>query len=287
MEERAVHIRLLVVAMLSAMAAGLWLFLLLPAAYTSPYLQVYFLDVGQGDAIFIQTPDGVQVLIDGGPDARVLEELSTVMPLFDKSIDMVVGTHPDKDHIAGLIDVLGRYSVATVLRTENSSDTRVFEAYQKAVAQEGADVVYARAGQVFVLGASTTLSVLYPVSDASQMESNASSIVLQLRYGNSTVLLTGDAPKRIEKYLTLTQGEDLQSQVVKIGHHGSRTSSDKSFLDMVDPTYAVISAGKNNRYGHPHAEVVDLLSSRRVFTYNTAEVARVEFVSDGTSIWRE
>jgi len=269
---------------------GLWVFpgtsLDQVAQSGSPQnLRVHFLDVGQGDSIFIQTPDGVEVLIDGGSNGTVLRALAQQMSFFDRKIDMIVGTHPDSDHIGGLVDVLGRYEVDTILVTENISDTSTARRYFLAVDTEQAEVVYARTGQEFALGEFVKLVVLYPESAVADMESNASSIVLQLVYGETEVMLTGDAPKRIEEYLVLTNGEHLQSDVLKLGHHGSRTSTSELFLQEVNPTHAVVSAEKDGRYGHPHVEVTDLLFNYGVETYSTAEEGTVTFESDGKHVW--
>ena len=269
---------------------GLWVFpgtsLDQVAQSGSPQnLRVHFLDVGQGDSIFIQTPDGVEVLIDGGSNGTVLRALAQQMSFFDRKIDMIVGTHPDSDHIGGLVDVLGRYEVDTILVTENISDTSTARRYFLAVDTEQAEVVYARTGQEFALGEFVKLVVLYPESAVADMESNASSIVLQLVYGETEVMLTGDAPKRIEEYLVLTNGEHLQSDVLKLGHHGSRTSTSELFLQEVNPTHAVVSAEKDGRYGHPHVEVTDLLFNYGVETYSTAEEGTVTFESDGVDVW--
>lgn len=277
-------IRLATILVSLIASAAVWL-PSLGSVDASGYLQVHFLDVGQGDAVFIQTPDGIEILIDGGANSGVLSELSRHMSFFDRDIDMIVGTHPDKDHIGGLVDVLERYNVSSVLTTENESDSAAYNAYATAVQAEGATVTYARRGQVFTLGASTTLEVLFPETDTTDMESNAASIVLQLRYGETEVLLTGDSPKRIEEYLVLTQGEHLQSDVLKVGHHGSRTSTSEMFLKEVDPQFAVISAEKNSRYGHPHVEVTDMLFNQRVKTYSTAQEGTVSFLSDGRAAW--
>jgi competence protein ComEC len=289
MSDTVVRMRLMSLLVLACVTASIWLlpYAQTTSAVTSPYLQVHFLDVGQGDAIFIQTPSGAQALIDGGRDASVLRELSTVMGFFDKDIDVVVGTHPDSDHIGGLIDVLKRYKVGTILKTENKGDTSTAELYAKLSAQEGAEVFNVRRGQTFRLDASTTLSILFPDSDPTEMESNTSSIVLQLKYGSSTFLFTGDSPKNIEEYLVLVEGEYLQSDVLKVGHHGSRTSTSELFLDEVQPQFAIISAGKDNSYGHPHVEVTDLLFNKRVQTFSTAEEGTITFVSDGAEVWKK
>lgn len=165
------------------------------------FLTVAFLDVGQGDAIFVETPDGVQLLIDGGPDAGVLREISKVMPFWDRTIDVVLATHPDKDHIGGLVDVLGRYQVSEIIRTENESDTAVSSAFVFMEADEGAISHLAKAGDVIQLGASTSLTIFSPSGDPTNWESNTSSIVAQLKYGDIEFMLTGDAPMGIEEYL--------------------------------------------------------------------------------------
>ncbi|MEZ4194802.1 MAG: ComEC/Rec2 family competence protein [Candidatus Paceibacterota bacterium] len=250
-------------------------------------LTVAFLDVGQGDAIFVETPDGVQLLIDGGPDAGVLREVSKVMPFWDRKIDVVLATHPDKDHIGGLVDILGRYQVSEIIRTENESDTAVSSAFAFMESDEGARTYLAKAGDVISLGASTTLMILSPSSDTSNWESNTSSIVVQLKYGDIEFMLTGDAPLGIEEYLVKTYGETLESEVLKLGHHGSKTSTADSFLEMVAPAYAVVSAGKDNRYGHPHQEVIDRVKNFGSTIMNTATDGNIIFKSDGTEVWLE
>lgn len=289
MSDTVVRMRLISLLVLAFISALVWL---LPYTGTvqsasSPHLQVHFLDVGQGDAIFIETPSGVQALIDGGRDASVLHELSGVMSFFDKDIDVVVGTHPDSDHIGGLIDVLKRYKVGTILKTENKGDTSTAKLYARLSQQERAEVVNVRRGQTIALDASTTLNILFPDSDPTEMESNTSSIVLQLRYGDTTFTLTGDSPKNIEEYLVLVEGEHLKSDVLKVGHHGSRTSTSELFLDEVQPTFAVISASKDNSYGHPHVEVTDALFNARVETFNTAEEGTITFLSNGREVWKK
>jgi competence protein ComEC len=253
----------------------------------SPYLTVTFLHVGQGDAILIETPDGVQALIDGGPDGTVLRELSRELPWGDRTLDLVIGTHPDKDHIGGLIDVLTRYTVASILTTENTGETSAASQFQKALTAETNIVHMARAGQVYTLGASTTLTILSPARNPSLLESNTASIVAKLSYGDIDFMLTGDAPESIEDYISVTYGEVLQSEVLKLGHHGSKTSTGELFLAAVKPTYAVVSAGADNSYGHPHKEVMDRVTAAGITIKSTADGKRVKFVTDGKTVWEE
>lgn len=253
-------------------------------------LQVSFLDVGQGDATFIESPTGTQVLIDGGNGTSVLRSLDAVMDFGDRDIDMVIATHPDMDHIGGLIGVLERYTVHTILMTENMSDTPAFETFVQRVKEEGAEVRYARRGQVYDLGSgtqgSTTLTILFPDHDPSNLESNTSSIVAHLVYGESEYLFTGDSPQEIEEYLvSLDSTTVLASDVLKAGHHGSRTSSSPLFVRALHPQYAIFSSGKNNTYGHPHREVVDLFTSLGIIQKNTADEGSIFSESDGVQMW--
>jgi len=252
-------------------------------------LVVTFLDVGQGDAVLIESPTGVQVLIDGGKDGRVLEELQRTIGFFDKDIDMIVATHPDADHIGGLIDVLHAYNVGVILMTENINDTPVYRAFMRAVEAEGAQIMYARAGQIYELGVgymgTTTLRIIFPDADPTYLESNTSSIVAQLQYGSIEYLFTGDAPKSIEEYLTYKEGTALQSEVLKVGHHGSKTSTSDIFVSAVSPQYGIISAGKDNSYGHPHSEVTTTLSSHGVIQKNTADEGSITSYTNGKELW--
>ncbi len=202
---------------------------------------------------------------------------------------VVIATHPDSDHIGGLIDVIARYEVKTIIMTNNVNDTPAYDAFMQAAREEGVPIVYAMRGQIFDLGTgamgSTTLTILFPDRDVTHLESNTASIVAQLSYGAADVLLTADSPDEIETYLVDSDGAALTSEVLKVGHHGSRTSTDPQFLAMVQPAFGIISAGKDNDYGHPHKEVMDTLRQYGVETKNTADVGSIFMESDGASIW--
>lgn len=285
MNDTTLRLRLAVLVTLVLTAAASYLLPYFEQSAESEFLTVTFLDIGQGDATLIETPDGVQLLIDGGPDGTVLRRLATELPWFDKSLDFVLGTHPDKDHIGGLVDVLKRFSVGEIITTENTGETMVASAYQKGLLSEGVPVVMARAGQVYQLGASTTLTIFAPASNPAMLESNTASIVAQLSYGDIDFMLTGDAPISIEEYLVKTYGSQLQSEVLKLGHHGSKTSSSELFLDMVKPSFAVVSAGKDNSYGHPHQAVVDAVQAREINLVSTIDSGSITFETDGTTVW--
>ncbi len=249
-------------------------------------LRVSFLDVGQGDAILIETPDGFEMLVDGGRDSSVLRELSNIRSYFDREIDVVVATHPDLDHIAGLVDVLARYTVGTIIMTENEGESGAAAAFALAVPEEGAEIILADAGQLFQLGASTSIQVFAPTGDESKLESNTASIVLRVIYGNTSFMLTGDAPMEIENYLVDTYGSQLDSDVLKLGHHGSKTSTSDAWLDTVTPQYAVVSAGIDNRYGHPHQDVMQRVFKRNIQTSHTGTDGTITFYSDGLKVWK-
>lgn len=250
-------------------------------------LRVVFFDIGQGDSIFIQTPSGKQLLIDGGPDAAVLRRLEKEMGFWDRTIDMVIATHEDRDHVGGLPDVFDTYTIGTFVRTENQGESMEAHVIDDLSKREGSEIVYARRGMTFDLGASTTLEVLFPISDPSMLESNTSSIVARLVYGDSEFLFTGDSPDEIEEHLVVLDAVSLKSDVVKLGHHGSRTSSGELFLRAAAPSYAIVSAGKNNRYGHPHTEVVERLRQLSIPMLSTAEEGNIVFETDGKTLVRK
>ena len=249
---------------------------------SSHVLTVSFLDVGQGDSIFIETPSGRQILVDGGRDNSVLRELASEMSFWDRSIDMIVATHPDADHIRGLIDVLNRYNVTTFIHSDVIHKTPVSVALVDAAAQEISYDIIARRGQVFDFGDGVYMRVLFPDRDVTGVESNTGSVVVQIVYGEQEFLLTGDSPKMIEDYLVTLDGDELKSDVLKMGHHGSRTSSSEIFVGFVSPTYGILSRGCENSYGHPHAEVLEILKKFDIETEDTCTRGRVTFVSDGT-----
>lgn len=265
---------------------AVWIYIIAPQLGKSEYLKVVFFDVGQGDSIFIETPDGVQVLIDGGSDNTVVRKLSKELGFWDRSLDVVLGTHPDKDHVGGLNDVFDRYTTETIITTENTGESDAASAYLNTIRQHEGSVVYARRGQVYQLGASTTLTILFPDRDPQLLESNTASVIAQLTYGDVEFLLTGDAPKGVEDFLVNEGAAALESEVLKLGHHGSDTSTSDLFLSVVQPQFAVVSAGLENRYGHPHPAVLDRLERKGVPVVGTLGLGDVVFYSDGVRVWQ-
>jgi competence protein ComEC len=249
-------------------------------------LTVAFLDIGQGDAIYIEAPNGNQVIFDGGPNGKLLTELGKILPFYDRSIDMLVVTNPDKDHYAGFIDLLKSYSVGSVLEPGTIPGTQTYKILEDSINSHHVPDTLARRGMKVILDdeAGVYINILFPDRDASGMKTNDGSIVARLVYGNTSVMLTGDSPQPIENYLTDTLGKNLKSDVLKVGHHGSRTSTGMQFLGYVEPTYAVISDGKGNSYGHPHKETLDNLEKFNVKVFRTDQLGTIVMKSDGEKV---
>lgn len=247
-------------------------------------LTVSFLDVGQGDAIFIDAPSGRQVLIDGGPSSGVLRRLAQVMPWYDWSIDIVVATHPDADHVSGLIDVLQHYSVDIVINSSVLGNTATWATLVDTERKKAKRNVIAKRGQIINLGSGAYIEILYPDRSVPNIDTNDGSIVARVVYGSTSFLLTGDAPQSVEKYLVSLDASKLGSTVLKAGHHGSKTASAPLFIGYVNPQYAVFSRGCNNKYGHPNQITVDNFKRFSIDIFDTCKQETVSFASDGKVI---
>lgn len=244
-------------------------------------LHIYFLNVGQGDAILIHAPDGTQVLIDGGPGARVIQELATVMPITDRSIDVVVATHTDADHLTGLVEVLKQYEVSRIIETGMACVTAVCGAWESAAAGESVERIVAHRGYRIAIGDELSLDVLNPAEDIRGQKlskTNNGGIVLKMTYKNQTALFTADIEKSVEGQLLAVANVDF----LKIAHHGSKTSTSQVFLGAASPLVAFIQVGVTNRYGHPTPEVIDRLDKFPGLRYYRNDTnGRIELVLDG------
>lgn len=254
------------------------------------YGQLSFLDVGQGDAAYIRLPDGTDILIDGGPDEQVIHELSKVMPMSDRHIDVVVMTHSDADHSSGLVAVVERYSVGELIVSGATSTSPVREALDIAARMRGVRISVVGAGDTFVFIDPQAQFAVYSPSLPTQPppeDSNAQSIVLRMAYGSTTALFMGDADSAVELGLVAAHGATLKSSVLKVGHHGSKTSSADQFIEAVQPVYSVISAGRDNRFGHPDDEVLATLASHASTTVvQTKQEGTITFLFDSSGLWR-
>lgn len=276
----------IVLAGIGLLAVGVIAALFMSRNQQRSTLRIAFLDVGQGDAVFIETPTGNQILIDGGVDSSVLAELGRVMAPGDHRIDMVIATHPDADHIGGLVDVLNRYEVDTYIESGATANTAVFKELHSAV-MNVAHSTTASIGDRIVSDDGVALDMLAPYGIDDGDDTNGRSIVARLSYGTLSVMLTGDAPKEVEEDLTRWYGSQLESEILKAGHHGSKTSTDAKFVTALHPLIGIISAGKDNRYGHPNKETIDTLGKAHVSILGTYAEGTIMFESDGRNIWRK
>jgi len=256
-------------------------------------VHVYFLDVGQGDATLIRQ-GSLDILIDGGPSPQAIDtELGKRLPFWDRSIEMVVMTHPHADHLAGLVEVLSRYHVGEVLypalatSDEGEYDKPLFDEWLRLIQEKNIKSVLVQAYQELSLG-DIIMDVLNPPAtplSGTESDVDNNGVVLQVRYGDVSFLVTGDLMQEGEQQL---EYERLlpQSTVLKVAHHGSDTSTTDEFLNVLIPQIAVISVGQND-YGLPTAEVVDRLAGRLGVNniYRTDEDGTIEFITDGRRLW--
>ena len=245
-------------------------------------LKVSFLDVGQGDAIYIEAPNGRQMIIDGGPSQSILRSLPEVMSFGDKTIDVIVITNPDLDHYSGFIPVLDNYSIGAVLEAGTSSDTSMYKVLQNKIKAEDVPHIVAFKGQRIVLDESKNIyfEILFPDRDVSGWSSNDGSLIGRLVYEDTTILFMGDSTKLAEGIVV--SGSDISgTDILKVGHHGSSTSTGIALLEEARPKLAIISSGLNNRYGHPKKDVTDRLSNFGIPYLVTMYEGTINCESDG------
>ena len=247
-------------------------------------LRVSFLDVGQGDAVLVTAPSGIQVLIDGGPDAGVLRRIAAVMPWYDRSLDVVIASHPDADHITGLLDVVQRYQVGMFLTSSVHGSTEMWKKLQKEVQSKHIPAITAQRGQILSLGGGAYMEILSPDRAVPHVDTNVGCVVARLVYGTTSFLLPCDAPRSVEEYLVTLDGSNLGSTVLKAGHHGSKTSASLLFVGYTNPQYVVFSRGCANKYGFPSPETVSLFKKFNIQAVDTCEQGTITFVSDGNTV---
>ena len=250
-------------------------------------MKVAFLDIGQGDAIYVEAPNGKQMLIDAGPGPIILPQLAKVMPFGDRSLDMLIVTNPDMDHMGGFVDVLENYTAGQILEPGTPKDTLIYKKLQQSIIDHNVTKVIARRGLHIVLDKEKNVyfDILFPDRDVSTWSPNDGSIVGKLVYGEQSFMLMGDASKFTE--LLVKQNEDpliLQSDVLKVGHHGSRTSTSELWLEVVNPDLAVISTGRSNRYNHPHQDILNRLKSFNIPYIGTFQNGTILMKTDGVSL---
>ena len=293
---------------ISGMIIGVILFFSYLITLSDSRLHLYFCDVGQGDAAYIRTPSNQDMLIDGGPDDKVLSCLGRHMPFYDRTIDVVILSHPQKDHLQGLISVIDRYNVGYFIIGVEGNDTEGYKKLIQTIKKKNIKIKNLYTGDSLSLG-KVNFSVLWPERKwvASQLgsdlqraegltpttsavlglttdtELNNFSYYLDLNYGSFNALFTGDGDSQIQpEIMKNTVLPDID--VLKFPHHGSKTGILSEFLDKIKPELAVISVGKNS-YGHPTKEAIELLSNRSISIKRTDREGDVEIISDGRSNW--
>jgi len=240
------------------------------------------LDIGQGDALFIESPTGTQILVDGGPPRKILSQLSRIMPPFDRTIDGIIITNPDQDHIGGFEDVLKVYEVGRVFESGTYNDSKTYQNLKQEIKDRKILNILAKKGMRLDIGGGALIDILFPDRDVSLWNSNDGSIVAKLTYGNTSVMLTGDATITTERIIIAENFKSvLASTILKVGHHGSRTSTSYNFVKAVAPLYALISDGKDNKYGHPHPDTLNILTSFGAKIFRTDLLGTVIMKSDG------
>lgn len=244
-------------------------------------LEVHYIDVGQGDATLIKCGSHA-ILIDGGNNNK-----GTTVQLYLKkqgveSLDYVIGTHPDADHIGGLDVIVYKYNCEKVIMPDYEKDTRTYQELVDVIHDKNMKITYPVVGEQYALG-EAKFTIIAPNSNSYGGNANDYSVAILLEYGKNRFLFTGDAEEASETEM-LSNGIELSADVYKVAHHGSRSASTQEFLNAVRPKYAVISCGEGNSYGHPHAEVLNRLRSMGVEVFRTDEQGSIIASSDGENI---
>jgi competence protein ComEC len=254
---------------------------------TSSELTVTFFETNRGDMILVETPSGVRMLVDGGDDPDLtVRNIESVLPPLDRRIDLVLSTHPDADHLGGLQHVVERFEVQTIIDSGVPHNSNIYESWAQLIRTEP-DVVVTDVGMVIALDAEVVLSILQTqcvVVECSNF--NDEGVVARLEYGEISLLLTGDVTSGGEFDLIQT-GQLIKSTVLKVGHHGSRTSTTQAFLDAVDPALAIVTTGIKNQFGHPHEDVIERLNEQLSpeNVYVTRDNGTLTVTTDGERVW--
>jgi len=285
---------------LTAASIAVWFLVLIPIE--GKVLEVNFFDIGQGDAILIKTPKNQTMLIDGGPNNRVLEKLGKNLPPFQKKINIVILTHPHADHVLGLVEVLRRYEVELLILNGDELKTEIYSEFLKVTKEKNIKVIIAKEGMAVHFSDDLEFDIISPSKDSGDLvfgkksesfgvggnDVNDSSIVGKLIFNNFSVMFMGDATSKIENKL-LAYGNGLKSDILKVGHHGSKYSSSFNFLNAVSPKAAIIEVGAKNRYGHPSPATLSRLKMFDINIFRTDENGDIKVISNGftTNIYKE
>lgn len=262
---------------LAVVVSGFFLWL---AANKTLNLEIGFLDVGQGDAILIKSPFGQNILIDGGPDGIILKRLGDNLSWWERTIDLMILTHPHDDHVAGLNEVIKRYDVQKIIYTGVKYSSPTYDRWQELVKDYKISIAIVDRMQTINLGESCYLEILYPrqaIYNQSVDNLNNSSIVSRLTCDGIKILLMGDAEREEEKELIKSE-TDLSAEIIKIGHHGSDTATSDEFLEKVKPEIAILEVGKND-FGLPSLRVLKKLERQQIKIYRTDKDGTINIIS--------
>lgn len=249
---------------------------------SSGLFNVHFIDVGQGDCIFIKTPKGKTMLIDAGNNGDGETIINYIKQQGTNKLDYVIGTHPHSDHIGALDDIIQHYDIGEIIMPKVTHNSKTYKDVLLAVKEKGLKIKSAKGGSSFPMDDDTMVHILAPNS-TSYDGVNDYSVVVKINYKNTSFLFTGDAEKTSEREM-LNKNYDLRADVLKVAHHGSSSSTTEEFLSAVSPKYAIICVGKDNKYGHPHKEIIERLLNHDVDIYTTADNGNILMSSDGHNI---
>jgi competence protein ComEC len=277
-------IKLIIVGVLATANILVWL------AYFSfaskDKLEVVFFDVGQGDAAFIETPGGRKILIDGGPDNSILAKIGRKLPFFDRDIDIMIITHPDSDHLAGAVEVAKNYDIGLILTNGKDCATKICAEFEKVIKEKNIKIIIANAGQKIDFGQGIKMDIFLPArgrAGEGKNENNDFSVISRLAYGADSFLFMGDAEEKEEMEL-LNYWPNSTAEVLKVGHHGSKSSTSQLFLDKIKPKFSIISAGAKNRYGHPRPETLEKLEKIGAAIFRTDLEGDIRMESAGSGV---
>ncbi len=280
MVKKAAKLKLFFLFVLALITATIW-----SVYFSQPdeKLNIYFFDVGQGDAELIQKANW-QILVDGGPDDIVIERISNVMPIDDRKIETIIITHPHADHITGLIEVINRYEIEKIILTKVDYESATYKSLLELIDKKKIKTITPKIDDVEYLFDQGKITYLWPGEEVSRFENNLnnSSIVFRFDYGDFNCIFSGDAEIEGWTEIFKKQKNNLPDiDVIKIPHHGSRTGLNENMTNIMRPDIAIISLGLNNKYGFPHKEILDILAKNKTRVYRTDQEKTINIRTDG------
>jgi competence protein ComEC len=246
-------------------------------------LDIYFLNVGQGDSILIISPDGKTLLVDGGEDEKAVVGLNNKMGVFNQRIDYIIATHPDNDHIGGLDEVIDAYQVGVFISPKTDKKTKTYLNLVNKINSKNIEKVEATEDADFLLGCCVKIDLVWPAEEASDKikDDNSNSVSFFLYYGDFKAFFDGDLPQELEDEVVARNPVDIN--LLKVSHHGSKTATSEKYLSILRPEIAIISVGKDNSYRHPDISVVNRLKNLNAKVMRTDELGEIHYQTDGTN----